>query len=273
MSNLNQKDKFIQILAAAGFGVIITVGITILSGIAFLPFAHMFGPPRLPVVVPTPQKSLIVWFNFIGGSYVVGSVIGCFIAGFWLGKITGNQDKQYSQVALSGLVFSSLSYGCVLLGVSLKTLTVFLIAVVTSACVAIGGYKVGHIYERYPHRIQVITLILVILFLVGLIFAVQPFVEVPFGCPPSCAELQASGQDLTWVNFENANLQGANLSGANLANANLRNTNLRGADLSEANLTYANLATANLTGANLKNTQLKDANLWKTIMPDGKVHE
>ena len=79
---------------------------------------------------------------------------------------------------------------------------------------------------------------------------------------------------LNSADFSAADLTGANLSGADLSYAILKNTNLSNANLTGADLTKADLRGANLTGAIISQAQLDQAaNLKKTILPDGTVHE
>ena len=93
---------------------------------------------------------------------------------------------------------------------------------------------------------------------------------------------------LTHINFQGVNLSDAYCSQADLRHANLRNANLHGASFSHADLSAAdlqgadlcfaylsnaNLKGANLCGANLSNANLKGANLCGANLSNAKITE
>ena len=76
------------------------------------------------------------------------------------------------------------------------------------------------------------------------------------------ANLNLSGEDLTYADLTYANLTRANLTRAKLTDAILTYANLNDAQLRHAHLTRADLAATNLTGADLTRASFSDDTRW-----------
>ena len=88
------------------------------------------------------------------------------------------------------------------------------------------------------------------------------------GCDLRSLNFRTADEEETVISFTNANLSGANLEGQDLAfidlqNALLLETNFKGANLYEANFKGANLYEADLEGANLEGANLFGTNLHR----------
>ena len=88
------------------------------------------------------------------------------------------------------------------------------------------------------------------------------------GCDLRSLNFRTTDEEETVISFTNANLCGANLEGQDLAfidlqNALLLETNFKDANLYEANFKGANLYEANLEGANLEGSNLFGTNLHR----------
>lgn len=111
----------------------------------------------------------------------------------------------------------------------------------------------------------------------GALLLVRRTVDTIFGLAPQAtapwcvSKKDCSGWDLSWgypflflenlsgVNFTDANLSGLELLGTNLTDANLTRARLASAHMYGATLIGANLTSADLTGANLDRANLNDA--------------